>query len=768
MKKLLSLLLAATLMAIAAPPISSAVDGAPLSVAVISDIHYFPAKLTGNYCQAFLDYSKDDTRQPGQSVALLESALDAVTKHAAEKGTKYLLIPGDASSNGEYEVHRILSLRLEQFERDTGIQVIVINGNHDVGNSNAATFENGVYEKAQMTTPEDFREFYKNLGYDIAYHTYTPPEGTKAGMLSYSVRLQGGYRLIAMDCEKYSGSDTDALMAWVMAEAADARECGEEIIGITHHGVVPQFAIEPTAMPSLMINNQFEISEALADAGMRYVFTGHTHMTGIATGTADSGQTLTDIMTASLTGYPNTFREVTFDNSDGAFTADVKTFDPDCTMPVTYLGTTYEYPYRNTFGFWQSYGKDGLRQWGTDVAYGYLSQYLGEFFSKGLAQTLRENGFDPGDGAFADLLDQLSALLEENYLKNPDKLYNVVDRALTHVGNLTVSDLPCTKFIDTVGFGNPDRPGNFEDFGMSLLVYLFDGDEYLEDDPFTADVLAQFQSGEMTSLLLHTLASVIVDDLLYYGIPSLVLPQEAVDLQTTLTDAVETLLLAMLGENVDPSLLTGSKALGDVLSVYAAGCGLSDDLAYWIESLITDSNPGVKMDNAAYLSYTSPITVEATAENGRLPSQIAVTGVEGATTEKTVSWLTKYSVTGTDIEILTDSAAEFTGVPSVDCVVSPTGYPVQNEYYALHLAPGTGAFSYTLNEIQHSVTLTGLEANSVYRFRVGDAEKGWWSEEYTLNTYTDTGIDYAVIAELTAFFGRLSAILKMVGTLQGE
>ncbi len=762
MKKLLSLLLAATLLMIAAPPISFAADGAPLHVAVISDIHYFPEKFTGNYCQAFLDSVEKDNRQPGQSVALLDAALDAVKTHALEMNTKYLLIPGDMSHDGEYGVHEILAQRLEQFEQDTGIQIIVINGNHDIGNSGAITFENGVCEKAQMTTSEDFLELYKNLGYDLAYHTYTPTEGAKAGMLSYSVRLSGGYRLIAMDYESYSGNPDATLLEWIKAEAADAAACGEVVIGMTHHSVVPQFDIAPTVMPSILIDDYLTVSEALADAGMRYVFTGHTHMCGVATGVSDSGNTLTDIMTASLTGYPNTFREVTFDNADGAFTANIKTFDPDCTKLVTYLDTTYEFPYRNTFGYWQSFGQDGLIKWGTDVADHYISKYLEAFLDKGLAETLRENGFDPGDGAFSDVLDTLTAALEENYLKDPARLYKVLDKAFQHAGTLKVSEFPCTKFIDTIGFGDPNRPGDFEDFGMSLLVYLYDGDEYIEDDPFAADVLAQFQSGEMTSLLLHTIASILVDDLLLYGLPTLVLPPETADIQTMLTDAVETLLLAMLGENVDPSVFTGSKALGDALAVYAATCGMSEDLAYWIESLLTDSNPGVKMDKMAFVSYTGPVAAPATAQNGRLPSQVTVTGAEGINTDKTVSWLTKYSVTASDIEIITGDGTEFTGIPTTDFIVSQTGTPVQNEYYALHLAPGTGAFAYTLSEIQHGVALSGLLPDTVYRFRVGDAEKGWWSEEYTFETNTDGGIDYDSIAELTALFERLSAILKII------
>lgn len=775
MKKVFSFFLVFVFILIAVPPVINAADSTSLGVGVISDIHYYPAELTGDYCPAFLEFSENDTRQIGQSVGLLNSTLYALEKHAEEKGLKYLLISGDLSRNGEYEAHRVLAQRLEQFESDTGIQVIVINGNHDINRSGAVTFENGVMEEARATTPQEWLYLYRNLGYDIAYHTYTPYTGQQAGMLSYSVKLDGGYRLIAMDMEEYSSDEGGYpydLMQWVKNEMADAVSDGEKIIGMVHHSVAAHFDTQTTVMSSLMVENQLETSEAFADGGMRYVFTGHTHMSDIATAASDSGATITDIMTASLIGYPNTFREVVFDCANGAFTAQVSTLDPDCETPVTYLDTTYEKPYKNTFGFGQTFGHDGLAGYGTDEAYKAISEYISQAQDKGIVEILRENGIDLGDGAAAELAELVFERLEEIYLSDPQNLYDLIYKTLSTAASMQASEESCTKFIDTLGFGNTERGGNIEEFGMSLIVYLFGGDEDLSDDPFMADVLERFKSGELTDVLLRAISTVLIDDLFADDLPSFILQQDTAATKAQLLEAVDELMSGLLDETLYPYLselitdpnFSQSEYVGDVLCAYAAQSGLSDYLAVLVESLITDFNPGLKQDSEAFLSYTDPVSVYATALNGRLPS--AVTVLEGSSdTEKTITWLTKYSVSGTDIEILPCDDTPFTGVPSGN-ICNQYAQPVINSYYAITLPPDIGLFEYESSQSEHGLTVYGLESDTVYRFRVGDASKGWWSEEFYLDTSSGGGdFELPYLSVIMEFLNSFTAILRALAEL---
>ena len=87
-----------------------------------------------------------------------------------DKGLKYVLIPGDLTKDSETEAHKGIAAKLEQFEKDTGAQVLVINGNHDINNYDAASFTSGkeVKDQSLVTSPKQFKEIYQNLGYDLA------------------------------------------------------------------------------------------------------------------------------------------------------------------------------------------------------------------------------------------------------------------------------------------------------------------------------------------------------------------------------------------------------------------------------------------------------------------------------------------------------------------------------------------------------------------------------------------------------------------------
>ena len=368
-KKLLSAVIAIVLVLSIIPLNANAVDSLKaaiipektLSLGAISDIHYFPKELTGNYCQAYLDsLGMSIGRETYESEGLLNSALAALEEHAKTNGMEYVVVSGDLSADGQYLAHVKLAERLEKFEEDTGIKVLVANGNHDINRPDVAdTFENGYEEKARPITPEEFLEVYKNLGYDLAYHRYVPETG-KANMLSYSVR-DNGYRIILMDVSKYSadatkdgtdvgetsGAFSEDFLDWVFDEIEDAKKDNETILGVIHHNLVPHFANEYKIMRGFNVDGWNEITEKLADAGMHFSLTGHVHINDIAELVSDNGEKLTEVSMSSITSFPNYIREMEM-TTDGAgkTTLDVESYDIDCVLPVTANGKTYDQPFR--------------------------------------------------------------------------------------------------------------------------------------------------------------------------------------------------------------------------------------------------------------------------------------------------------------------------------------------------------------------------------------------------------------------------------------
>lgn len=793
-KKIIAFTLACVFLFSAIPAkalsVLTSIQKAPLQIAVMADIHHYPQILMGSKGEAWETYCNNKASQYTQSNALIDSALYAIALHAQENGCKYLFVPGDLTKDSEYEGHLELAARLERFEQETGIQVLVTNGNHDINNSNASTFENSKAEPAKATTPEEFRSIYANLGYDLAENTYTPPAGEKAGMLSYSVPLDGGYRLLVLDGGKYSsdstsdgenehetgGNITPGLMAWALAEMADAKSRGETVIGMTHHNIVQHFDIEPSMFYGFIMDNWLETAETLADAGLKYVFTGHMHMNNIAAQTSDSGNTIYDCQTASLTGFPNSFREVRFDNTGSNPKATFNTLDVDSELPVTAEGKTYEKPYKYTYSFGQTYGKEGLASFGAGMADGFVSGFFEEIQNQGgLYAMLTSSSFDlegiidnaiKGGISFGaydiftvrnimSYIEDLAQQIDELFIAHPETVVDLAYRAADKLVSLPVSDVPCTAFMDTLGFGDPSKPGTLEDAAYSVLAYMYEGNEDISGDIFIQDVLEFFRTRDGAGVVYQTLKDVLLHDLIEDSLlsvlnfnPGALFP--AGSFGAVIGDVLDAIIAAFFP--MDKTFLNIiNSILGFMPEKYGSLEGIVDSVAEEyltqsqldavgyttagiIECLVVDENPGFKMDNNITLSSTSPASVAATAGNYRLPSHIAVTFGSSAASTRNITWLTKYSVTGTDIELLPYTANPvFTGVPTTGAHIQAASKRVLRSYPGVDLGI-TGFLNYEFPLVRHDITLTGLTPGQKYSYRVGDAAKGWWSAPGIIET----------------------------------
>lgn len=784
-KSILAVLLAAIMVLASFSAAFAAEEKAPLQVGVVSDIHYFSEKCTGNWCDAFMQYAESTEKERYETPALLDSALTALAEHAKENGMKYVLIPGDLTPNGEYDNHVELAQRLEQFEKDTGMSVIVINGNHDINNYRGITFESGKQEAARITTPDDFRDIYQNLGYDLAYHTYKPASG-EAGAMSYSVKLDGGYRLVVLDVCKYTadvtadgtdvqetaGGITDELMAWALEEIQDAVQNGETPIGMEHHGVVQHFEIQSSIFQAFLLDDWQERAEAFADAGLSMMFTGHMHDISIADWVSDNGNVIYDISTPSLTGFPNYFREVLFDNTGDTLTADVRSFDVDCVKPVTVRGTTFETPFRETYSFRKSFSSDGM----VELILGFVSDTLDGLFNAmeqegSLVGALKTQfGLDV-EALVSELIDVRLGSIEIFTSKNimsfigdldeqictkvlRDKettealLADIVQQCL----DIPVSDLPCTQYIDTYGFGDPNKPGTLEDAACCALLALFGGNQNIADDPFMTDVLDYFENRRGANDLFDFLYDLLLNDLLQdtllgnldFNIDTL-FPGGTLG-HYTFSIFDKFLSLIFCGDKSYTNVINSVLGLG-LIADFDSINGIADHfigeyltqsqldsightVAYMVGDMVTEHGDGEDRDR---LLTTEKKAVVASTDNYRLPAIVTVTVGEDAATQRNISWYTKFSVSGSDIEIVPYSEApSFSGTPTTTGVTAVTERHDRTFPGADLGVVGFMATKEPLN--RHMVMLTGLTPGTKYAYRVGDASKNWWSEAGVIET----------------------------------
>lgn len=790
--KLISILLSLAIL-IACIPMSVSANTSSIRFGVVTDIHYYPDSLKGDRGEAWQTFLKNKHKEYDVNNSLIANALDGVMRNAVEGGATCLLVPGDLTKDGELEGHKALAEKFRAFEAETGIPVFVIPGNHDVNNTNACTFENGVKEAAEPTSPEQFREIYSEFGYDEADSVFVPANGNKGGMLSYALTL-GEYRLIAIDSCMYSedngaegnehmtdGRIGDELLKWVLEECKKAKDRGLTIVGMQHHNLIPHMDIEEATFWPFVVQEWEKIADAYADAGMHHIFTGHLHTNDVVSYVSDNGETIYDILTPTLTGFPNNYRIVDF-TSDGKKTdLDMKLMEIDEYQNVVHdNGTVYETPFKYTYSFGRTFGETGVKDLIMDSIVPLISDIFAEISETGglvkylsslgldlekiIVDALGTNGLAVGStdiltvsGNVMGFINDLGAQIDEVYVNQPeltiDKLEAIVDKLLS----FKVSDKPATRNTELLGIEVNKEYCTLADAAVSVMLNFYSGDEDLTDYPWITDALKGFDSGVLAEQFFNLLLEVVKDDLVKNEIlanldfnPGELFPegtlfyvfgailQEGVEMllggNNSFLNLVESVLsIPLVPEEYSSIDSIINTLLGEYItfSQYEAWGGT---IAWMLGSLVTDGNPGIAMDSNVLLPYNGKTEVVATKDNYRLPSQIAVTLSEDASTEATVTWLTKYSLTDTDIQLAPYSESpDFSDEIPDGVTVTATSETVVKSYPGADLGI-IGLLHFEKDYIKHTVKLSGLKPGTKYSYRVGSAEYGWWSDAGVITT----------------------------------
>ncbi len=815
LKKLLSAVLVMVMMLSIVPLSANAADVikaafAPtetLKFAALSDIHYYPKVLTGNYCDAFMDaMAMSIGRETYETEGILDSALAALEEHAKSNGMEYVILSGDLTADGEYVGHVKLAERLERFENETGLKVLAINGNHDINRSDTAkTYENGYKEKARPITPEEFLAVYSQLGYDLAYHTYVPTTG-KGNMLSYSVS-DDGYRIIMIDSGKYSSDLTDdgldigetsgaiseEFKQWLFDEIADAKAKGEVPLGVVHHNLVPHFHNEYKIMKGFNIDGWQELSEELADAGMNFSFTGHIHMNDIAQTVSDNGETLTEVCVSSLTSFPNYFREfeITTDNT-GKTELDVESYDVDCVLPVTVNGETFEQPFRIESIKRTYFDERGCKGFARDFVGGYVKQLAPVVQEKGILEALKVVfGLDVeellggllGEGItlgpigiltmknVMSFLEDVDAQLSKHYFTDEEATVEYLMNSIDKLLSIQVSELPNDSFYDEYGLGSKTEPGTIDDVVMNTILYVYHGALDPSTDAFMLDAINNIENGDVADKMFYALFDILANDLLQNQLLD--------DLELHVDELFPigsigfllgkilnfTLNVLFLG---DTSILNIANKIVPILSTFGVIEGdslmgvvehlmdeyitasLLEGLGHSIANIVRDFafDYNFADDMAATVIYDGKVPVEATRDNYRLPTAVTVTLGEDSTS-RNISWYTKSTVTGSDIEIL-----EYTDAPLFSGAnIVPANVTVDaDSQRTIRSYPGIdfgifGIMQYEIPMTRHTITVSGLKEGKKYVYRIGDASRNWWSETGTF--VMEDGSDETVFINVT-------------------
>ena len=294
MKKILSLALCLIMILSCMAVLSSAAE-TDLVVTVVNDLHLDLKDSTvqtvakRNSLSEEYAHVASGGQLPYESIAIIKGFL----RDAAENESNIILMPGDLTTIGTIEEHNAFIALIKEFELTTGKKVYVAPGNHDL-------FD---------TTVEEFETLYADFGYSEAI-------ANDPATASYVVELGNGYRLLSIDSTKpgLSPHGVDAeLVSWVKAQCDSAKAAGKKVIAMMHHNLLEHIVLVSLFHPSAVVTDGSNtLADTLADGGVKYIFTAHTHDQDIAKHTTAAGNSIYDCVTMALNAYPCGYRVVTF------------------------------------------------------------------------------------------------------------------------------------------------------------------------------------------------------------------------------------------------------------------------------------------------------------------------------------------------------------------------------------------------------------------------------------------------------------------------
>lgn len=311
-KRLLSVLLAGVLLlsSLSAAIVTGAQELSDVKVAVISDIRY----------------QQDARDRDGLLLSKSAAMLDAALANVKASNADALLVTGDLTNNGSKTSHQYVAAKLAEVEAE-GINVYVIPGEHDIREGGTTT----------AVSRSVFEDLYKDFGYS------EPVQDPNSA--SYVADLGNGFKVVMSDSVAADGEGQ--LTQWVVDQAKSAVSAGSTVFAASHHPAVTRSSVDRVfidllhTMAGLTLNIGGSLTQlytndpdqaaadlglqdttcilstngvdsgALADAGVKYLFSGHGGTLSISQATTTTGAQMYDVMAGSLVNASASVRYAT-------------------------------------------------------------------------------------------------------------------------------------------------------------------------------------------------------------------------------------------------------------------------------------------------------------------------------------------------------------------------------------------------------------------------------------------------------------------------
>ncbi len=285
---------------------------AKFKIAVVSDIHYMDQTLLPETPEDNPDFQTLLFNSYNKMIELSEPIFDEAISELRREKPDVLLITGDLANNGELTNHEIVKNKLQKLA-ENGTQVLVIPGNNDINSPDAKSYSGTGSSVVPVVSPAEFAALYGDFGYNDALYR-------DVNSLSYIFQVRENLWILGIDAciyspaYKRSGSIKTGTMIWIQEKMVEANEKGITVLAMMHHGIAEHYTGQSTLIKGDVVNDFSNVSISLMNAGIKLVFTGHSHANDIVE-VSGNGNSIWDIETGSLATPISPYRVLTIDDN---------------------------------------------------------------------------------------------------------------------------------------------------------------------------------------------------------------------------------------------------------------------------------------------------------------------------------------------------------------------------------------------------------------------------------------------------------------------
>ncbi len=381
-------------------------DNRDIKIMIASDLHYLSKELYSLENETFVNLINS---ADGKMTIYSEEIIDAFIENVKMQKPDVLILSGDLTFNGEKESHKALATKLSLL-KENGITVLVIPGNHDLGQYKAVDFSanDGSYTRSQNIDAKEFTKIYKDYGYN---NYYSKDENS----LSYSYLLSDKYRLLFIDVNgnnKYNSITDDGLL-WVEQQLSDAKSYDQEVIIISHQNLLIHNSL---FYNGYTITNYQTLQTLFSEYSVNIGFSGHIHIQDIA-----YDKDFFDIALSSLSIVNNQYGLINL-TSDGHM--DYQALGLEIDLPINSYQFFYDISYNKAYDYLSDYEYEKSKTHNMSV---YFAEVNTRYFRGDLTDSLYLYQNMPEYSQWFDISDEFMG----------SYLISIVSR--THCDNLNLS-----------------------------------------------------------------------------------------------------------------------------------------------------------------------------------------------------------------------------------------------------------------------------------------------------------------------------------------